>query len=277
MKRFLLLTAACLWLGSCASSDCDITGSSWKLTEIIAENSAELISPEQMIQDTDMGSPITISFTDTQATGTAGVNNFFSLVKIEDDKLTVSNVGATRKAGSPDMMNLEQHFFATLIQADHFSIKKDRLTISDKNGKALLIFDLNKLENTRWTLLSLNDGTALVSVPQDFSADISFGKDNSVAGSNGVNRYFGSYTIGEKNTISFSQMGTTMMAGPEEWMTLADRFQTLLAEVTEYSLSGSTLSFRNADKALVMTFTAQAESVEATESEDEAAAENGEN
>ena len=101
----------------------------------------------------------------------------------------------------------------------------------------------------------MNDGTALVSVPEGFTADISFGKDNSVAGSNGTNRYFGTYTIGEKNNLSFSKMGTTMMAGPEDMMILSDRFNTLLSEVKEYSLSGNTLSFRNAEKALVMTFT----------------------
>ena len=261
MKRFLLLSVAGLFAFSgCSSDDADITGASWKLTEIITEDSSDLISPEEMVKDTDMYSPITVSFTETQATGTAGVNNFFSLVKIDENKLTFSNIGATRKAASPDMMKLEQHFFTTLIQSDHFRIKKDKLTIKDKNVIVLFVFALNKLENTEWTLLSLNDGTAMVSVPEGFTADISFGKDNSVAGSNGVNRYFGSYNIGEKNTISFSQMGTTMMAGPEEFMVLADRFNSLLAEAVEYSLSGNTLSFRNAEKALVMTFTAKEQS-----------------
>lgn len=254
-KFFLILAGSLLVLSGCSSDEPDITGSSWKLTEIITEDSQSLISPEEMIKDTEMYSPITVSFTDTQATGTAGVNNFFSLVKIDENKLTVSNIGATRKAGSPDMMKLEQHFFANLIKADHFQIKKEHLTIMDKEDRILFVFAINKLEDTDWTLVSLNDGTAMVSVPDGFSAGISFGKDNSVAGSNGVNRYFGTYNIGDKNTVSFSEMGTTMMAGPEEFMVLADRFNSLLSEVTEYSLSGKTLSFRNADKALVMTFT----------------------
>lgn len=260
MKKFFLLFLSGLFaISGCSSADADITGSSWKLTEIIAEDSTNLISPKEMVKDTDIYSPVTVSFTDTQATGTAGVNNFFPLVKIDENRLTVSNIGATRKVGSPDMMKLEQHFFATLIQSDHFRIKKDKLTIKDKNDTILFVFTLNKLENTEWALTSLNDGTAMISVPDDFTADISFGKDNSVAGTNGVNRYFGTYNIGEKNAISFSQIGTTMMAGPEDFMALADRFNSLLSEVTEYSLSGKTLSFRNAEKALVMTFTAKEE------------------
>lgn len=259
MKKWNCLLIAGLFIFSgCSSAETDITGTSWKLVEIIAEDSSELVAPETLIKDTEAYSPITISFTDTQATGTAVVNNFFSLVKIDENKLSVSNIGATRKAGSPDMMKLEQHFFASLIKTDRFRIKKDQLIIKDENDTVLFVFAMNKLENTEWTLLSMNDGTALVSVPEGFTADISFGKDNSVAGSNGINRYFGTYTIDGKNSLTFSQMGTTMMSGPEEMMTLSDRFNTLLGEVKEYSLSGNTLSFRNAEKALVMTFTRKA-------------------
>lgn len=256
MKKWSLFLLASLFVFfGCTSNETDITGASWKLTEIISEDSSDLVAPETLIKDTDAYSPITVSFTETQATGTAVVNNFFSLVKIDENKLSVSNIGVTRKAGSPDMMKLEQHFFSSLIKTDHFQIKKDQLIIKDKNDTVLFVFAMNKLENTEWTLLAMNDGTALVSVPEGFTADISFGKDNSVAGSNGTNRYFGTYTIGEKNNLSFSKMGTTMMAGPEDMMILSDRFNTLLSEVKEYSLSGNTLSFRNAEKALVMTFT----------------------
>lgn len=47
---------------------------------------------------------------------------------------------------------------------------------------------------------------------------ITIGFDNgSVFGSSGVNRYIGSYTI-KDGSITFSNLGTTMMMGPQEDM-----------------------------------------------------------
>ena len=254
MKKSLLSVLTVLFLSACAEEG-TLTGASWRLTGLADSETGQLTAPEETVRDTKINSPITISFTDTQATGTACVNNFFSLVKIEGDRLNISNIGATRKAGSADMMKLEQHFFDTLIRTDRFEIRKDVLTLFDEAGAKLMTFAENRLENTAWLLTAVNDGSALVSSNADFPADIEFGKDYSVYGSDGVNRYFGSYTEKAGNAISFSNLGATLMAGPEEAMEAAERFRSHLQETAAFEISGSTLQLKNADGTIILVFT----------------------
>ena len=255
MKKTFLISILTIFFLTACEEEGTLTGASWRLTGLADNETGQLIAPEESIRDTKINSPITISFTDTQATGTACVNNFFSLVKIEGDRLNISNIGATRKAGSNDMMKLEQHFFDTLIRANRFEIKKGVLTLFDEAGTKLMTFAENRLENTAWILTAVNDGDALVSVSADFPADIEFGKDYSVYGSDGVNRYFGSYTEKAGNAISFSDLGATLMAGPEEAMKAAEQFRTLLGKAATFTISGATLKMKDENGSVILVFT----------------------
>lgn len=68
------------------------------------------------------------------------------------------------------------------------------------------------LAATSWRFVDAMD----VAAPPDARVTLQFGADGAVSGSAGCNRYFGHYTAGVADEISFSQLGVTQMwCGPD--------------------------------------------------------------
>lgn len=89
--------------------------------------------------------------------------------------------------------------------------------------------------------------------PDNTKMTISFDeKENRIYGFAGVNRYFGTYQQdGQK--LTFSPMGSTMMAGsPAEMRAEADFLQTL-PKVTGFSLKGKTLTLTLPEGQMILT------------------------
>ena len=66
MKKSLLSVLTVLFLSACAEEG-TLTGASWRLTGLADSETGQLTAPEETVRDTKINSPITISFTDTQA------------------------------------------------------------------------------------------------------------------------------------------------------------------------------------------------------------------
>lgn len=251
-KSFLAVLLLGFFVGCHQSISLENT--TWILTGLLDGETGKLMTPSQLVKDTNEQTPLTLSFDQTQVSGFSGVNNFFAPFETKENALKMSNIASTRKSGSPDMMNRETLFYETLIQVSHYSIKKNTLYLSDNRGVVLLTFTQNELEGTQWILIGYFDGTALTTPIHLKEAFIEFGKDNSVSGSNGVNRYFGSYTIAEKQKITFSQLGSTLIIGTEEEMMESDQFNQLLGQTTSYSISGNKLSLKDDEKTILLSF-----------------------
>jgi heat shock protein HslJ len=97
-----------------------------------------------------------------------------------------------------------------------------------------------KLEGTSWVMSSAGKR-----VPS-----ISFGADGKVAGSGGCNRFFGGYRQ-DGEALSFSTLGSTRMACPQEVMRKEQAFFALLKAVRSAKVEGAKLVLRDgAGKAL---------------------------
>lgn len=72
------------------------------------------------------------------------------------------------------------------------------------------------------------------------SFNITMAEDGSLAGEGACNRLLGQYTVSENYSISFGQVGTTMMLCPENGE-LESRFTQLLGAVTHYDIDGNKL------------------------------------
>ena len=70
--------------------------------------------------------------------------------------------------------------------------------------------------------------------------NITIAEDNSLAGVGACNRLLGQVVVGEKQAISFGQVGTTMMLCPENGQ-LESRFTQMLGGVTHYDIDGDKL------------------------------------
>lgn len=106
------------------------------------------------------------------------------------------------------------------------------------------------LAGTSWVL------SGGIGAGADLSAsgiDLEFA-DKDLAGSAGVNRYFGSYTSTSDGTLTIGTIGSTMMAGDEAKMALETEYLTALQSVFGYTVTGDTLElFGAADQVLTYT------------------------
>jgi len=81
----------------------------------------------------------------------------------------------------------------------------------------------------------------LLNAPNNAEITISFFKDEPrFAGKSAVNRYFGNYKI-DDNEITFSQIGSTMMMGPEELMIAESEYLNFLNTVKSYKIENKKL------------------------------------
>jgi copper homeostasis protein (lipoprotein) len=108
-------------------------------------------------------------------------------------------------------------------------------------------FVTEPLENTYWKLTRLN-GTAVVPLEGRREAHLIFQAEGRLAGSDGCNRLFGSFSLdGEK--IRFGRMGGTMMACVEP---VRDKeFLAALGETETWRVLGSHLELRSDEGALL--------------------------
>jgi heat shock protein HslJ len=93
------------------------------------------------------------------------------------------------------------------------------------------------LDGTSWDLVSI-DGAAAVAGGS--KANLAFA-GSQISGSSGCNGFFGSYTVGEA-TLSFSQVGSTMMACSPELNDQEFAFFAALEAAESYTIEGDTLT-----------------------------------
>lgn len=108
-----------------------------------------------------------------------------------------------------------------------------------------------ELAGTSWVL---TDGPFTKEDVSDSGVTLVFA-DTDVSGKSGVNNYFGGYTSSTDGSLAFDALGSTMMAGPEDLMTLEAEYLAALQSTFGYTIDGDTLTlFGAADQ--ILTFTA---------------------
>lgn len=92
-----------------------------------------------------------------------------------------------------------------------------------------------------WTLIKLNDQD----VPAEAKITLELQKDGKLAGSTGVNRYFGSFWSESPGRINFGALGSTRRAGPPDAMKRESDFLTAIQRVSEYRIKDQTMEMRD--------------------------------
>ncbi len=101
------------------------------------------------------------------------------------------------------------------------------------------------IEDYSWKLVELN-GNANDAFVEAELFTLSFDKEEKrIAGAGGVNRYFGTYELGEGD-LKLNLGGMTMMAGPN--MELEDEMFNALKEVNKYETKKGVLVLKKDDK-----------------------------
>lgn len=80
---------------------------------------------------------LTLTFTEDQISGYAGINRFFGPYKIKGENLELGPLGMTRMAGPLPEMKREDYLMEIINAADKIQVKGEFLTIFSKNGDSL--------------------------------------------------------------------------------------------------------------------------------------------
>jgi len=104
------------------------------------------------------------------------------------------------------------------------------------------------IQGAQWRLTMI-EGTP---IPADTVITMQLTSEKKIAGSTGVNEYFGTYTADTPGFIRFSPLGMTRRAGPPEAMKLEAQFMGAMEDITEFRMEGESLKMGDGDKTLLM-------------------------
>ncbi|HJK77776.1 MAG TPA: META domain-containing protein [Methanocorpusculum sp.] len=223
--------------------------------EAALQQAGSLISGNWTLS-TDKG--ITLDITaDGVFNGQAPVNLYFGTASITDGSISFGPVGATKMAGPEDQMKAETEFFAALDNVTGYKVGEGMLEFTDKDGKTLLTF-VRPVDTQTPAAKALPgaEKTGLVNewvLEGNSDVTLNLTADGSFNGQAPVNLYFGSYTE-TADGLTFSAVGSTMMAGPEDAMNAESKFYEALGTVAGYKVVDGKLILTDAAGNTVLTF-----------------------
>lgn len=187
--------------------------------------------------------------------GFSGVNNYSGSLTADGHKITFApGLASTRMMGPKEAMDFEADFLDLLANADTWTVTDAELALS--GGNAVACFAKKGLDGTSWKLTGANTGNAVVSVnSSNKNITLSFA-GGKATGFTGVNNMTLAYTTDEKSrSLTFADGPFTMRAGTEDEMKTERLFLDNIFKTASYSLSGSTLTLRDASGTTLLTFT----------------------
>lgn len=105
----------------------------------------------------------------------------------------------------------------------------------------------SEVTRQRWRLVEL-DG---LPVARADSVDLKLGADGRVSGHTGVNQVLGGFEHGEDDTLHFSALSSTRMAGPPDAMELEEQFLAALAETDAARMANGRLVLLSGEQILM--------------------------
>ena len=228
----------------------DLAGSKWVLSSYVADD-----------EDVGAAAVAALDFgADGTLSGTTGCNSFGGTFSQDGSNLSIELGPMTLVACSDGATTAQERAIVDGMSRVSSFTTSGQLALLDDDGAALLIYDPNTagLEGTSWTATGVNNGTGGVestTLTETISAAFAAG---ALSGFAGCNQYNAKYETSDSDGLTITNVVTTRMACAEEAMTLESQFTAALEKVTTYSISGATLTLRDADGATQLTFAAAA-------------------
>lgn len=109
--------------------------------------------------------------------------------------------------------------------------------------------------DVEWNLVGMQTAPGTTADTTGKGITIKFDNAGKISGSGGCNNYFGGYTVGANNALTFSAIGSTMMACEGDVGTRETAYLMALGTVSSYELSGNTLKLTFDNGKGVLTYT----------------------
>jgi heat shock protein HslJ len=228
----------------------DLAGTKWVLSSYVADD-----------EDVDAAAVAALDFGADGSTlsGTTGCNSVGGTYTQDGSNLTINLGPMTLVACTDDATNAQERAIVDGLPHVASFTAAGQLALLDDKGAALLIYDPNTagLEGTSWIATGVNNGSGGVEATT-LTATISatFAPASALSGFSGCNQYNAAYETSGTDGLTISNVATTRKACADEAMTLESQYTAALAKVTTYSISGVTLTLRDAGGATQVTFTA---------------------
>ena len=226
----------------------ELAGTKWVLSSYVAnDEDVEAAAVSALDFDAD----------GTTLTGTTGCNNFGGTFSQDGDALTIELGPMTLAACTDDAANAQERAIVDGLPKVASFTATGQLALLDDDGTALMIYDTNSagLEGTSWTATGVNNGTGGVE-SSDLTGNISAAfASGAMSGNSGCNEYNAKYETSGTDGLTISDIATTRKACADDAMTLEGQYNAALAKVATYSISGNTLTLRDAAGSTQATFT----------------------
>ena len=243
----MMILAACTPPASQSGSGGDLTGKVWALTEL-----------KGMPPVADTG--ISAQFSpDGKISGSAGCNRYSGTYTVSGSSITISSsIASTMMMCDDAIMEQENAYLKALPEAKTYEIKGDQLTLTgaDKTSLASYKAQSQELAGSSWEPTAFNNGKqAVIGMLDGTNLTADFGKDGTLSGNSGCNRYTGEFKV-TGNQITIGPLASTMMAcsEPEGVMEQESQYLAALQSAATYEIEGNVMQLRTKDDALAAIF-----------------------
>ena len=234
---------------SAESDATDLVNTVWTLSSVVIDGT-----------DTPSAATASLEFGEGgEMSGSTGCNQFAGTYEQLNEELTIELGPMTLAACSdPSLQGQESAILAMLPQVASIASGSDgELILQNSDGEALATYTsgLTSLEGTAWTATGVNNGQGAVEsneLTETITAE--FGANGALSGLSGCNNYNATYEVTDDGGITISAIATTRKACEDAAMTLETQYLAALEAAATYTITGDSLTIRDADGAMQASF-----------------------
>ena len=118
-----------IWTFKVLTLEKKLHNTDWRLINMAGKNMKLQMKNEEQI---------TLSFTENEINGNAGINNYFGSYKVSNDNISIQGIGATEMAGPDNLMRIEGEYLDLLEHVKKIKlINQKTLVLTTDKGKTL--------------------------------------------------------------------------------------------------------------------------------------------
>ena len=257
MNRWVVALCVTVLLTACAGTDgasspsptadaADLEGVTWVLDQASAEALSATAPPDARVD---------LTFEAAGAHGLAACNTYRGSYSLDGNSLTFGEMATTLMACASEVSDLEAAYLGKLGEVSSYALDGERLTLAGGDGSDMSFSAESpaSLTGTNWNATMIGNANALSGVISGTQPTAEFGKDGSVTGTDGCNRYHGDYST-EEDALTVGALASTMMACETDVSGQAKDFKAALEGATTFALDGTTLTIYGADGRILLMF-----------------------
>lgn len=198
------------------------------------------------------GSTIRLAFDDSRISASAGCNTMNGAATWDDGTLTIDGqIASTEMGCEPALMDQDAWLLDVLTSKPSLATDGDTLTLTSDStvitltDEEVAVPDAS-LTGTSWQLDSITKNSAVSSVPEGVTADITFDEKGTLHANLGCNIGNGSYTI-DGDTLQIGPIATTRKACDGPASEVESAMLAMLDGTVAYTIDGTQLSLSPAE------------------------------